>query len=68
MLNKLLKSLPKEYHKCIREFESDTDLIDDCKYMLYLDERYTDETSIPCRTIKEAVQFTKDFCNLSVDN
>lgn len=61
MLEKLLKRLPKEYHYGVEDFERDTDLIDVFKYMLYLKEEYTDETSIPCSTIKEAVQFVKAY-------
>jgi len=58
---KLLKALPVQYHKAVESFEKESGLIDNCKYMLYLRENYASETSFPCRTIKEAVQFTKDF-------
>lgn len=61
MLQKLLNRLPKEYHYGVEDFEKDTGLVDGCKYMLYLNEDYTEETSIPCFTIKEAVEFVKAY-------
>lgn len=61
MLNKLLDKLPKTYHYAVQGFESDSGLVDNCKYMLYLDERYTEETSFPCKSIREAVNFVKTY-------
>jgi hypothetical protein len=66
MLKSLLKVLPVHYHKAVESFEREDGLIDDCKYMLYLRENYASETSFPCRTIKEAVEFTKDFTYIAM--
>lgn len=60
----LLKYLPKKYHKCVDSFELETGLIDDCKYMLYLNEDCASETSFPCFSIKEAIQFIRDYCEV----
>lgn len=61
MLKKLLDKLPKTYHYAVRDFESDIGLVGGCNYMLYLDERYTEETSLPCKSIREAVNFVKTY-------
>ena len=62
--NKLLAKLPKKYHDRVRAFEKDDDLIDDCRYMLYWTDKYTDGecygSSYPVRTIQEAVEFVKN--------
>lgn len=64
MKERLLKYLPKKYHKCVVEFELESGLADDCDYMLYLDDTWATETSFPCFSIKEAVQFVKDYCEV----
>ena len=64
MKQTLLRYLPKKYHKCVDSFELETDLIDDCKYMLYLNEEYASETSLPCLSIKEAVRFIREYCEV----
>ena len=64
MKETLLRYLPKKYHKCVDSFELENGLIDDCKYMLYLNEEFTSETSFPCFSIKEARQFIKDYCEV----
>lgn len=60
---KLLKRLPKKYHCVVRDFEEDTDLVDDCKYMLYRTDEYTDGectgSCYPVRSINEAIYFIK---------
>jgi hypothetical protein len=48
----------------IEAFEEEGDLIDGCKYILYIKEQYReykDESSFPVRSIKEAKQFLKDY-------
>lgn len=42
--------------------EKDDGLIDDCKYMLYFEYgwEWDGYHSVPCRTIKEAMEFAKD--------
>ena len=64
MKEKLLERLPKKYHDRVAEFEQEDGLIDGCKYMLYFtkgccwhDEEFT---SLPCRSISEAIAFVKD--------
>lgn len=61
---KLLRYLPKKYHNRFGLIEKEGDLIDDCQYMLYTSNDYVFEdggTTIPCRSLKEAVHFLKDF-------
>lgn len=63
MTKKLLKRLPKKYHERVAVFEAEDGLIDDCKYMLYFNDGWVwhgDYTSLPCKSISEAVEFTKD--------
>ena len=64
MTKKLLKALPVKYHKYVRELEEEGGLCDDMKYMLYLEDD-EDAISYPVASIREAVQFTKDFAKAS---
>lgn len=61
---KLLKKLPKKYHERVSDFEQEDDLVDDCKYMLYYSDDYTDGecagSCYPVRTISEAIDFIKN--------
>lgn len=61
---KLLAKLPKKYHDRIRALEKEDDLIDDCRYMLYWTDKYTDGecygSCFPVRSIQEAVDFVKE--------
>lgn len=61
-MEKLLNRLPKKYHERVEKIESESGLIDDCKFMLYFDNGYTynSYTSIPVRSITEAINFIKD--------
>lgn len=62
----LLKRLPKQYHDRVKDFTIEDDLVDDCKYMLYWTNEYTDSDgdgyggSYPVRSIKEAIDFIKN--------
>lgn len=62
---KLLKVLPKKYHDRVVGMEPDVDLIDDCKYMVYFTEEYTNENTYgsccPVRNISEAVSIIKSL-------
>lgn len=63
MKQKLLKALPKKYHERVANFESEDGLIDDCKYMLYLNDGHhfwDGGNSIPCKNVKEAIGFVKE--------
>ena len=63
-LERLLKRLPLKYHKAVEDFEEESGLIDNCKYMLYIKEDYTlihGETSFPCKSISEAIYFMKYY-------
>ena len=60
---KLLKRLPKKYHERVSDFEQEDDLVDDCKYMLYYSDDYTDGecagSCYPVKSISEAIDFIK---------
>lgn len=60
----LLKRLPKKYHDRVKNFDQEYGLIDDCKYILYFTEDYTDGESCggcyPTRSITEAIDFIKN--------
>lgn len=65
LLQKLLKRLPKKYHDRVVNIEEEEDLVDDCKYMLYFSEEYTDDgqcygSSYPVRSITEAIDYIKN--------
>lgn len=61
---KLLKRLPKKYHERVVKFEQEDDLVDDCKYMIYYSNDYTDGEcaggSYPIKSISEAIDFIKN--------
>lgn len=61
---KLLAKLPKKYHDRVVSLEAEEDLCDDCKYMLYYSEQYTDGecygSSYPVRSIAEAINYIKN--------
>lgn len=63
-LEKLFKRLPKKYHDRVDNFEEEDDLVDDCKYMLYYSDDYTDGecygSSYPVRSITEAIDYIKN--------
>ena len=63
-LEKLFKRLPKKYHDRVDNFELEDDLVDDCKYMLYYSENYTDGecygSSYPVKSITEAIDYIKN--------
>ena len=64
-LETLLKRLPKKYHDRVKNFERDYDLVDDCKYMLYWTDEYTDfecyGSCYPVKSISEAIDYIK-YC------
>lgn len=59
---KLLKRLPKKYHERFRDLSREDDLIDNCRYMLYLADGFSwgEYDSIPVKSITEAIAFIKD--------
>lgn len=63
-LKQLLKRLPNKYHDRVDNFELEDDLVDDCKYMLYYSDEYTDGEcyggSYPVRSITEAIDYIKN--------
>lgn len=64
MLSKLLKRLPKKYYDRVAGFDAEDDLIDDCKYILYISEKYNDSQyypSYPVRSVNEAVNIIKEL-------
>ena len=60
----LLERLPKKYHDRVENIETDIDLVDGCKYMLYYTDGYTDGDSAgscyPVKSINEAIKFIKN--------
>lgn len=64
LLEKLLARLPKKYHDRVAKIEEEPDLVDDCKYMLYYSDNYTDGECYggcyPVRNITEAVNYIKN--------
>ena len=64
MSKNLMDYFTKKEKEKIELFEKDIDLIDNCKYMLYIKDEYAiDYHSLPCKSIKEAKQFIKDYTN-----
>lgn len=61
----LLRRLPKRYHERVVDLTPEEGLIDDCKYILRYSKDYTDGEcpggTLPCRSIKEACYFVRDF-------
>ena len=58
---KLLKRLSKKYHGRVQDFYQESDLIDNCKYMLYFSNGFTWHymDTMPCKSITEAIYFIK---------
>lgn len=66
---KLCKRLPKKYWDRVDCIVPEPDLIDGCKFMLYLHDGYSwggDYNSIPVRSITEAIAFIKDSDHIKV--
>lgn len=63
--DKLLRRLPKKYHNRVKNIYYEEGLVDDCKYMLYYSDNYTDGEcaggTYPVRNITEAVEFIKSL-------
>ena len=60
--DKVLKYLPKKYYDRFGDIEAADDLIDNCIYIVYTSNEYIFEdggNSLPCRSIKDAVDFIK---------
>lgn len=60
---KLAKRLPKKYWERVNSLVPESDLIDGCKYMLYLAYGWSwggEYNSIPVRSVTEAIAFIKD--------
>lgn len=60
---KLLNRLPQKYWERFNTIVREYDLIDDCKFMLYLNNGWVffeDCSSIPVRNLSEAIRFIKD--------
>ena len=58
----LLKRLPKKYHERVRDLEEEIGLVDDCKFIITLNELYCFEDggiTFPCRNYKEAIYIIK---------
>lgn len=56
-------NIPKKYQKYFGSLESESGLIDDCKYMLYFAEGYAYMGEYPCipvKSKKEALEFLRD--------
>lgn len=59
---KLLNRLPQKYYDRFYMIEKQSDLIDGCKYMLYLDNGYKflECENVPVKSISEAIKFIKE--------
>ena len=58
-----LNWVPIKYRERVARLEREYDLIDDCKYMLYLNKNWywgIDDWCVPVKSKKEALQFIKD--------
>ena len=59
-----LNWIPKKYRERVEKLEREEGLIDDCKYMLYYSDDYTDGecygSSYPVRSITEAIDYIKN--------
>ena len=58
----LLKRLPKKYHERISDLYEEGGLIDDCKFIIVLNEFYQFEDgghTYPCKNYKEAINIIK---------
>lgn len=57
-----LNWIPKKYRERVASLESESGLVEDCKYMLYFADgwQYTDGgNSVPVKSKKEALQYIK---------
>lgn len=58
LTNRLLQALPAKYRDRVKKLEAEPDLVDDCQYMLYWTDKYTDgeqkSGSYPVKNIREA--------------
>lgn len=66
---KLAKRLPKKYWDRVDCIVPESDLIDNCKFMLYLHDGWSwegDYNSIPVKSVSEAIAFIKDADPISV--
>ena len=62
MTEKLLKRLSKKYHDRVKSLEPESDLVDDCKFMLYLNDRWIFSDggqSIPVKSVTEAIEWVQ---------
>lgn len=71
MKEKLLKRLPKKYHKFVRDIKAESGLVENCKYMLYFNDNvslygYEDMFAYPVKSLTEAVEIIKEGCELGV--
>lgn len=61
---KLLKRLPKKYHDRFRKIVIENDLIDNCKYLVFYTDEYTDGecngSCYPVKSITEAIYYLKN--------
>lgn len=61
---KLLERLPKKYHNRLSNITKEDDLCDDCKYLVWWTNEFTDGECIgscyPVKSISEAVCFIKN--------
>jgi hypothetical protein len=61
-MENLKHKLPKKYASMVRSVEREDGLIDDCKYMVYLEDGYefsNDGQSFPAMSIKEICEMMK---------
>lgn len=58
------RRLGAKYQGVIRDIEVESDLIDDCKYMIYFEDEFADNdlfgSCVPAKNLKEARMFAKD--------
>ena len=62
-MNNLKDKLPKGLRERVRELVAEDGLIDNCRYMLYLNDGWKfveGGMSLPIRSIKEAISFLND--------
>ena len=58
----LFKRLPKKYHERVKDLEKEIGLVDDCKFIITLQEPYYFEDgglTFPCKNYKEAIYIIK---------
>ena len=65
-LEKLLRILPKKYHRAVRDLTPEEGLIDDCKYLLVWTDDFTDMgeegrgSCFPVKSVTEAAKYVKE--------